>query len=359
MKRAALVVLLLGIGACANRGLDTGAHRDGADASAGTGGASTATGGTGGASMAMGGAGVTGAAGATTPAVALACAATCDTPMGSAVSISSNDFLAGRWRICAGLDQWTKLGAPADTIGVEYTPDGHMYYLVNGPTGPVRGAGFAYQLTYDVLPTGQLNMHPAPNAGFFGTASVSPCPRVLAIAPFAYDAMGTTLVPFDYDASVTPPPVSVPVEAACVATCATPAGKVASLPTLDEAYAALAGRWLICGGMQMWWDAGAPKDVIGVELAVAATTATNDGTKGGRMYYLVRGATGLDRGPGAAYQLTYDLSPEGSWFQLNMHPTPSSGFGSSFLYSPCPRQLDLPGMGRESSILTAAPALRR
>jgi hypothetical protein len=56
-----------------------------------------------------------------------------------------------------------------------------MYYLVQGSTGPVRGAGFDYQLTYDVSPEGQghwqLNMHPAPNSGFGGSFRYSPCPR--------------------------------------------------------------------------------------------------------------------------------------------------------------------------------------
>jgi hypothetical protein len=360
MKRVALVVLLLGVGACANRALQMGAPGPGADAAAGTGGgggASPSTGGAGG-SPSTGGTGgspSTGGAGASTPGVALACAATCDTPVAQSIPLSSNGALVGRWEICSGHDQWTKLGAPLDTIGVEYTPDGHTYYLVTGPAGPERGVGFAYQLTYDLLSTGQLNMHPAPNAGFFGSASLSPCPRVLQIAPFAYDALGSTLVPFDYDPNATPPPSSAPT---CAATCETPAGTVASSLTLDQSYAALAGRWLVCGDRQRWWTVGAPTDVVGVEFGVASRAPTaNGGTMGGKMYYLVQGSAGLVRGVGAAYQLTYDLSPEGRWFQLNIHATPSSGFGGSFRYSPCPRELELPGMGAPSSVLTPAPEL--
>jgi hypothetical protein len=60
-----------------------------------------------------------------------------------------------------------------------------MYYLVQGPSGPVRGAGFDYQLTYDVSPEGpgffQLNMHPAPNSGFGGSFRYSPCPTEFEI----------------------------------------------------------------------------------------------------------------------------------------------------------------------------------
>ena len=52
---------------------------------------------------------------------------------------------------------------------------------MQGSTGPVRGAGFDYQLTYDVSPGTpghwQLNMHPAPNSGFGGSFRYSPCPR--------------------------------------------------------------------------------------------------------------------------------------------------------------------------------------
>jgi hypothetical protein len=66
--------------------------------------------------------------------------------------------MQGRWQSCD--DAWQKnAGAPADVIGVEWgeasrelnsrgtTEGGKMYYLVAGPSGPVRGQGFAYQPT--------------------------------------------------------------------------------------------------------------------------------------------------------------------------------------------------------------------
>ncbi len=74
-----------------------------------------------------------------------------------------------------------------------------MYYLVQGPNGPERGQGFAYQLTYDVGQEGtsvQLNMHPAPNAGFGGSFRYSPCPTELFV-PATSEPGGTTLVFLD------------------------------------------------------------------------------------------------------------------------------------------------------------------
>jgi hypothetical protein len=60
-----------------------------------------------------------------------------------------------------------------------------MYYLITGPMGPVRGSGFSYELTYDISPLGtqafQLNIHPAPNAGFGGSPRYSACPRQLTM----------------------------------------------------------------------------------------------------------------------------------------------------------------------------------
>jgi hypothetical protein len=370
MKRVALVVLLLGFGACAERALDTGPTGNGSDAAAGTGGGGTGgasmSTGAAGASMSTGGAGAStstggagasismgSSAGASTPGVALACAATCETPAGPATTLSSNGAMVGRWEICSSRDDWAKVGAPVDTIGVEYTPDGHMYYLIAGPAGPVRGVGFAYQLTYDVLSTGQLNMHPAPNAGFFGTVSVSPCPRELHIAPFAYDTPGTMLVPFDYDPTVTPPPAPMPGGPACVATCATPAGEVKAFSTVDEVYAAMAGRWVICEGVEKWKNSGAPTDVVGFEFGPASSAPGNGSTVGGNLYFLVEGPSGLVRAASSSYQPTYALWPQPP-FQLDLRTGPNAGRTVTARYSPCPRELELPGMGEPNTILIPA-----
>jgi hypothetical protein len=183
-------------------------------------------------------------------------------------------------------------------------------------------------------------MHPEPNAGFFGFLSYSPCPREIQIAPFAYNEAGSNLVPLagaSAPATGQPPP-------SCVATCQTPAGDVAPLPTIDAVYSTFEGRWLICEGLAGWQGVGAPSDVVGVEFGPASAAPTANGsTGGGKMYYLVQQSGKLVRGAGGAYQLTYDVSPEGPSYQLNMHPTPNSAFGTSFRYSPCPRELELNG----------------
>jgi hypothetical protein len=352
MQRACLTVaVVLGVGACnANHALDTSVHVNGHDAGP-VGAQDAAPAGTPGLDAALMSGGDVAVAGS-----GPACAATCGTPAGPVAALSDNEAytsLAGRWQICSGRDLWAMVGAPSDTIGIEYTADQNMYYLVDGPDGPTRGAGFAYQLTYDVLPSGQFDMHPEPNAGFFGFLSYSPCPREIQIAPFAYNEAGSNLVPLagaSAPATGQPPP-------SCVATCQTPAGDVAPLPTIDAVYSTFEGRWLICEGLAGWQGVGAPSDVVGVEFGPASAAPTANGsTGGGNMYYLVQQSGKLVRGAGGAYQLTYDVSPEGPSYQLNMHPTPNSAFGTSFRYSPCPRELELNGVGGPSTVIIPVPS---
>jgi hypothetical protein len=120
--------------------------------------------------------------------------ATCSTPAG----LVQNTFpggqaevysiFVGKWQICAGGDI-SFPGIPKDAIGVEYdappdlSSDGLMWYLVQGPNGPVRGQGFDYQLTYNLYPEGpnsyQLDMYQ--NGGFGGQWRYSPCPKELQI----------------------------------------------------------------------------------------------------------------------------------------------------------------------------------
>jgi len=69
---------------------------------------------------------------------------------------------------------------------------------------------------------------------------------------------------------------------------------------------------------------------------VSGTPASGDA------FFLVQGTSGLVHGSGFAYQLTYDVSGgDGEALQLNVHPMPSSGWGGAFLYSPCPRELEI------------------
>jgi hypothetical protein len=137
----------------------------------------------------------------------------------------------------------------------------------------------------------------------------------------------------------------------CAATCATPAGNPQEFSTVEEVYAAMEGRWQTCPGAGNNFPT-APADMIGVEYGPASSAPTPiGGTVGGNMYYLVQGLSGPCRGAGFAYQLTYDVSPEGPGvFQLNMHPTPNSGFAGFFRYSPCPRKFEI-GVEHPSAIL--------
>jgi hypothetical protein len=97
------------------------------------------------------------------------------------------------------------------------------------------------------------------------------------------------------------------------------------------------GKWRFCGQFP-----NAPSDAVGVQYGPASTAPTpNGGTVGGDMYLLVDGPSGPVPGQGFAYQFTYDVSPEGPGsFQLNMFQN-GGGFGGPFVYSPCPRELQL------------------
>jgi hypothetical protein len=123
------------------------------------------------------------------------------------------------------------------------------------------------------------------------------------------------------------------------ASCSTPPGSVEPFSTIDGVYAWVRGKWLFCTGRETWQTA--PSDAIGVEFTPGSSAPTaGGGTAGGNMYYLVQGPSGPVRGAGFNYQLTYDVSPEGTSYQFNVHPAPNSGFWLALKYSACPRELD-------------------
>jgi hypothetical protein len=139
-----------------------------------------------------------------------------------------------------------------------------------------------------------------------------------------------------------------PVDAsACWAGCCTAAGTVASFASAADVYAAVAGRWLFCTGLNYWQGFGAPTDALGVEFTpgtVGDACGPNGGIGcgGGNMYYLVEGPGGLTRGAGFAYQLTYDVAWEGGGdFAFNMHPSANSGASASIRYSSCPTEIEI------------------
>jgi hypothetical protein len=136
------------------------------------------------------------------------CAATCSTPAGTVQTTFASQeevysIFVGIWKLCPG-GRPVFPGIPSDVIGIEFDapPDmasnGNMYYLVQGSSGPVRGAGFDYQLTYNLYPEGgntyQLDMY---QNGGWGTQDwrYSPCPKELQI-PQMYGSTKALLVSF-------------------------------------------------------------------------------------------------------------------------------------------------------------------
>jgi hypothetical protein len=62
---------------------------------------------------------------------------------------------------------------------------GDLFYLVEGPSGPVRGEGSAYQRIYEIVSLltadYQLNVRTSTNTGYTGSFRYSPCPTLLLI----------------------------------------------------------------------------------------------------------------------------------------------------------------------------------
>jgi len=125
----------------------------------------------------------------------------CSTPAGTAQVLGSLDdvyaMLEGDWWLCPP----TFPAAPSDAIGIRFAPGssardggtegGLAYFLVQGPTQPEPGAGFAYQLTYDVSilegSVFQLTFD-AVGGSWFGPITYSSSPKELEVdfdfAPF-------------------------------------------------------------------------------------------------------------------------------------------------------------------------------
>lgn len=132
----------------------------------------------------------------------------------------------------------------------------------------------------------------------------------------------------------------------CGATCATPAGAVKPLTSVQAIYAAVEGTWQICSDMADWTAFGAPSDVIGIEFGPGSSATTPNGwTVGGDAFYLVQGASGPVRGTGFDYQLTYSVADETTvdgGFQFNLYKAPTIfTAGGAIRYSPCPTELQL------------------
>jgi hypothetical protein len=123
------------------------------------------------------------------------CVVACAVPAGPVQKFTSNraasDAFVGTWRICSSFGTLF----PSDATGLEFGPvsgaddagtaGGALYILVEAPSGPMRGAGFAYEYTYDVsgLPaeSPQLSVHEASGGGNGGQFAFSACPRELEL----------------------------------------------------------------------------------------------------------------------------------------------------------------------------------
>jgi hypothetical protein len=121
--------------------------------------------------------------------------------------------VVGRWQICTGLNNVLSFNAPSDTVGMEFAQattgggycsqqgsgtcmGGNLYYLVQGSSGLVRGQGFAYELEYELVAIGglELDLSVAPNGGWTTSIRYSANPRALDITSLGYNS-GATMSP--------------------------------------------------------------------------------------------------------------------------------------------------------------------
>ena len=197
--RAAAACVSLAVAACGAR---TPTDSMGAaGAAAGTGGS-----GSGGSSGSTGGSG--GSAGIYVDGgFGVSCPATCNAQHGAPFELTTIDevyrSLAGRWLICGRANDGF-LGAPADTIGVEFKlpagPNPDLLYLVDSPSGPQPGAGSAYRVSYVVeslmAPFYRITLHAAVKGEL--TGSYRSCPTEHLVGAFNGDpiARSAWLVPF-------------------------------------------------------------------------------------------------------------------------------------------------------------------
>jgi hypothetical protein len=100
------------------------------------------------------------------------CVESCSVAPGPTTAFTAGPQIHGTWRVCSG----DTSNFPSETIGLEFDPGGHLYYLVAGPSGdPVRGSGFEYQATYEVDCGGFIPVTGTKN--FIFAPIVSACPR--------------------------------------------------------------------------------------------------------------------------------------------------------------------------------------
>jgi hypothetical protein len=298
------------------------------------------------------------------PPLSPSCAASCTTPAGTAIMdfdsvAQAREALVGRWLVCAGQQAWAAVGAPKDVVGIDYAVDGRMSYLVAGPDGTLHGTGAP--MTFDVSSLGngvvQLNMHPTPNSGFFGSFRYSPCPRELELY-VAYDSTPTILVAapgWEQDRTgtagmIVDDPPAKPVASTCAQLCEPALLPVTQAAALEDVAATLAGRWRFCTERETWQQLGAPADAVAIELG-PATLPRWPMAIGGRLYYLVDGPNGPVRKLGFDHQIEYTLSSSAPQrFEFSVRARANGGASGRLAVNGCPGAMLLLGDVRSSLV---------
>jgi hypothetical protein len=305
-----------------------------------------------------------------------ACRATCATPIGTleyAESLSQvYEELTGRWFLCTGAEQLLDdLVAPTDVVGLEFgsPPSGDLPcefagggfgcggaldYLVDSPSGPVRGPDFQYQLMYEVMQVGprsfRIVIYATPDAVTFLSFRYSPCPRELAL--YTKDTKGSTrsasLVGFgSSDKGLRDPAAGRPADAGMAAegSGCVPSGEEQSPSSIDDARQAVGGSWRICSGLADVRALTGVSDVVGMEFGSATPGGghcSSSSCAGGDLHYLVQGQSGAVRGEGSVHEAAYELSESGdAGVALTLSGAPLSGWSTPILYSRAPRQLTI------------------
>ena len=109
----------------------------------------------------------------------------CGLPVTSSTSPTDEpgllQLVVGTWLRCSCPSGAGTIG-PMASVGVEFTPDKHFYFLyLDGAGKLVRGGSFDDQGTYDYTGGSQMNFHFATGGGNGGHPVFSACPRKFEI----------------------------------------------------------------------------------------------------------------------------------------------------------------------------------
>jgi hypothetical protein len=206
---------------------------------------------------------------------------------------------------------------------------------------------------------------PDSSGGPVGVGTHHGMPTPAATSPSPHDDAGpqpdaTTVVT---DAGPAPYGDSGVVGDAWVQPDTCPVSVLQPLTTVADTASIVEGQWVVCDGLQnIIMPSWAPSDTVGIEF----TTATENGGScnesigqclGGLVYFLVQGATGLERGPTNDYQKYYSIYQESdTWVQFDFNEFPNNGGeGSTISYSPSPVEFNLDDFGYQGGVRMVRP----